>query len=287
MNGWEQVVIASETVEAVVLPGLGARLHRLSAFGHEVLLSPASVETHLSEPFQWGGYVLAPWCNRTMPDTTSVAGRSVTLPANFPDGTAIHGQVYAASWQRIGDASFAIEAGGGGWPWRYRVEAGFEAAGSSLIASLRLTNIDDGPMPAGLGLHPWFAGDVEVVIRAARAIASNKRQHAPVEPVEGDLELRHQRPLAAGLDAAWTDLGQPPVELHWPRRGLSATLRAPGASWIVAADAAKRGAIAVEPQTHAPFGLRRLLDGEPGGLSLLAPGSSLELEMRLEFALAP
>jgi hypothetical protein len=43
------------------------------------------------------------------------------------------------------------------------------------------------------------------------------------------------------------------------------------------------GAVAVEPVTHRPWALRRLADGERGGMRLLAPGEAQELVLTLEF----
>jgi hypothetical protein len=40
-------------------------------------------------------------------------------------------------------------------------------------------------------------------------------------------------------------------------------------------------ATAVEVQSHAPDGLRRLLNGEPGALDLLPPGAELAIEMTI------
>jgi hypothetical protein len=40
-------------------------------------------------------------------------------------------------------------------------------------------------------------------------------------------------------------------------------------------------ATAVEPQTHGPDGLRRLVNGEPDALTLLGPGQALALELEL------
>jgi galactose mutarotase-like enzyme len=53
---------------------------------------------------------------------------------------------------------------------------------------------------------------------------------------------------------------------------------------IVAAYAPERGAIAAEPQTHAPEGLRRLANREPGALTMINPGDSLELPISIAFA---
>ena len=54
-------------------------------------------------------------------------------------------------------------------------------------------------------------------------------------------------------------------------------------AYVVAASPSELDAIAVEPQTHAPQGLRRLINGEPGALALLDPGGSLSLITELTF----
>jgi galactose mutarotase-like enzyme len=51
----------------------------------------------------------------------------------------------------------------------------------------------------------------------------------------------------------------------------------------VAASPADVAAIAVEPQTHALPGLRRLLVHEPGAPTLLAPGEVLAVDYELRF----
>jgi hypothetical protein len=51
--------------------------------------------------------------------------------------------------------------------------------------------------------------------------------------------------------------------------------------YVVAASPGALDAIAIEPETHAPQGLRRLLSGEPGGLMLLDPGRRLDLGVEL------
>jgi galactose mutarotase-like enzyme len=87
-----------------------------------------------------------------------------------------------------------------------------------------------------------------------------------------------------GLDATWTDLGEPPVVLDWPDARIRATMTVTAPTrFIVAANLAGSDAVAVEPQTHAPDGIRRLQNGEPGSLALLEPGSTLELVMGLAF----
>jgi hypothetical protein len=63
-----------------------------------------------NDPFFWGAYVMAPWCNRVVPEPIEVGGRTVALGPNFRDGTAIHGQVYASPWTVDGDGRYTIRA---------------------------------------------------------------------------------------------------------------------------------------------------------------------------------
>jgi aldose 1-epimerase len=276
-------------LEVELVPQLGARLHRVRAFGHDLLRTPATPDLHASDPFFWGGYVMAPWCNRVDATATVVGGRRVRLPANFPDGSAIHGQVYARPWERTGAGSFRVSGGDDGWPWAYEVtlDAAVEAAGTNgaaLHLRLAVTNRSDEPMPAGIGLHPWFVEPVRVRIAADRVFPGNVESPARPVAVSGPYDLREPARLGPGVDATWSDLHDPPVRLAWPSTGVTAemALRAP-TRYVCAAGAAQLGAVAVEPQTHAPQGIRRLLRGEPGGLAWLAPAESVALEIDLSF----
>jgi aldose 1-epimerase len=272
-------------IEVELLPGLGARLHRLRVFGIDLLRTPDDVEMHRRDPFYWGGYVMAPWCNRIEAVPTGVAGHEVRLASNFPDGSAIHGQVFLEPWSRSVDGRLVARGGGGGWPWPYEVELRAAAADTHLRVDLALTNLADGPMPAGLGLHPWFLRPLEVQVAAPTVVASNTDPSATIEAVSGDLDLRVRRPIPDDIDAAWPDPGDPAVELRWPAVGIEATLRlrSSAGSAIVAASPRDLGAAAIEPQTHLPQGLGRLLRGQPGALELLAPGATLRLAIEWQF----
>jgi len=282
----EQVVLRSQHVELTVLPGLGARLHSLRVDGHELLRAPDDVRVHEDDPFFWGGYVMAPWCNRVATGPQEVAGREIDLASNFPDGSAIHGLVYAAPWQRTGAGSFAIEREGEGWPWRYRVELAVGLEDASLTLAQRLVNLSDGRMPGGIGLHPWFVGRPEIKINSAQTYGPNSDPTAEPVPVSGELDLRTRAAMAEGLDAAWTEVRDPQVELWWREPGQRAVWHMSTATpHVVAANPPERRAMAVEPQTHAVQGLRRLLRGEPGALALVEPGAALELVTRIDFDL--
>jgi len=261
-----------------VAPELGARVHRLRAFGVDLLRTPQDLDAHRRDPFFWGCYVMAPWCNRLDCRPVNIAGRTVALSPNFPDGSAIHGQVYAQPWQQVNDRRLEILAGGNTWPWRYKVAMDITAADAAITLDYMLTNVDDVPMPAGIGIHPWFAKPVEVLIPAHSVYPANAATAAKPEPVSPPFDLRSCAVMADDLDATWTGLTEQIVRLRWPQHEITASLAfAADQSCVVGASPAHLDAVAIEPQTHAPAGLRRLLHAQPQPMRLLDPGTSLSI----------
>ncbi|HSI99730.1 MAG TPA: hypothetical protein VLA59_05035 [Patescibacteria group bacterium] len=285
-RGVEHVTWRTDELEVTVLPGLGCRLHRLRAFGVDLLRTPEDARRHAEEPFFWGAYVMAPWTNRADPGPMTIAGRRVDLEPNFPDGTAIHGLVATAAWERTAEASFRIAPASDGWPWAHEVQADIELAGPRLRLAYRLTNRADGPMPGGIGLHPWFRGPVGIALSAGSVHPDNgARDPGPVPP-SGRFAL-DGGPLPDGLDATWLDVRPPGVDLRWPTLGIRARLAADAGGapvHVAVASPTDVAAVAIEPVTNRPWALRRLAHGEPGGMRLLAPGEALELAISLEFA---
>jgi aldose 1-epimerase len=286
----EEVVLASDELEVVLLPGIGCRLHRLRAFGADLLRTPNDPATHRDDPFFWGGYVLAPWANRVSARPTTIAGRRVDLPANFADGTAIHGQVYAAPWRRTGDGSFAVEAGGDGWPWRYEVTLDVVIDGPRLRLAYRLVNCSEEPMPAGLGLHPWWVRPVEVALDARAVHPRNGEADAEPVPAADAWALRGSEP-PSGLDATWLEVDPPAVRLRWPDVALSAAIgiasEGAAATHVAVATPADPDATAIEPVTHAPWALDRLSRGRAGDIALVEPGASIDLGIQCAFTAQP
>jgi aldose 1-epimerase len=279
-----ELVLRSDELEVVLLPELGGRIHRLRAFGTDLLRTPPNPGHHADDPFFWGAYVMAPWCNRVQPGPIRIAGRTVDLPPTFADGSAIHGQVFVRPWRVRADGSLHVAGGGDGdgWPWRYEVEAEVMVEGPSLTCDYRLVNRSDGPMPAGIGLHPWFRRPVALRIPADAVYTANAGSAPDPVPVAGAYDLRVARVPDADLDGTWTALAAPRIALAWPPDGIAASIEVEAERLLVAvATPGHLDAVAVEPQTHGPDGLRRLANGEPDALALLPPGAALRLTMRI------
>jgi aldose 1-epimerase len=278
----EELRYANDAIEVVVLPQVGARLHRLRAFGHDLLRTPNDPAVHVEDPFFWGAYVMAPWCNRIAAELIEFGSRRIHLAPNFGDGTAIHGQVYSRPWRAQDDGSLVVSAGGEGWPWRYEVRMRLAVDGASVRIRLDLTNVDDEPMPAGLGIHPWFQKPLRIAIHADRVFPDNLDGDAEPRPVTGPLDLRVLGEIPDDLDATWADVADPAVDLEWPGRVRARMVIETRPGFVVAASPRQPPAVAVEPQTHAPQGIRRLMNGEPAALAMLAPGGTLSIAIRLD-----
>jgi len=279
------LVIENESIRVELLPSVGARLHRLRVFGLDLLRTPDDSAEHARDPFRWGAYVMAPWCNRMAAVPTEVDGQTVSVPSNFPDGTAIHGQVYDAPWAVESDQSLSVTGGGEGWPWPYQCSLRISVKDAVLTVDQSLTNLADAPMPGGLGLHPWFRRPIGLRINADAVLASNLDPDGSVETATGPMDLRAMRSVPDDLDATWLAPGDPAVELAWPEVGVTALMRVTSTAGrcIVVASPSSLDAVAIEPQTHAPQGLRRFLRGEPGGLHAIEPGGVLRLTTELTF----
>ena len=279
------LTIADGPIEVELLPDVGARVHRLRVFGHDLLRTPEDPSAHQRDPFRWGAYLMAPWCNRIAAAPTVVDDQLVSLAPNFEDGTAIHGQVHSARWQLAPDGTLSVRSGDDGWPWPYQCRLRVGATDAVLTLELSLTNLGRTPMPCGLGLHPWLRRPLEVRVNAGTVLRSNMDPDARAVPVSGSWDLREMRPMPDDLDAAWPTPGDPAVELGWPDCGVQAVMRvrSDAGAWIVAASPSSVDAVAIEPQTHAPHGLHRFLNGEQGALHPLEPGGTLELTTELAF----
>jgi galactose mutarotase-like enzyme len=139
-------------------------------------------------------------------------------------------------------------------------------------------------MPSGLG-QTLVSATLELRIDADSVVRSNLDPDAVVTAASGRWDLRAMQAVPGDLDATWLAPDDPAVELRWPELGVIGSMRmqSTAESWIAVASPATLDAVAVEPQTHAPQGLRRFLRGEPGAMHATEPGGVLGLTTELTF----
>lgn len=285
---------------------------------------PANVE------FSMGDAILAPFANRIRGTrsrddatiTTSVAGHTVTLPANWggkapgAERYAMHGLLLGARVRHVQrettrsrDAVRArYDAGdfGGHWPSRTTLDFEYALTPQRFEISVRATNDGDEPLPMGIGSHPYFripSGDraqarLHVPARL-RALVNDYDEVLPTGELQAVHDTRYDytapegRPLGdAYLDDCFTDLVRDPngdVVCRIIDPASSFELRVTGESPAITAVQVyappNEAYIALEPQFNLadPFGS----EWSPGidtGMVLLSPGESVDYRVALEMS---
>lgn len=252
------------------------------------VLRPSASDS--TDPAAMACFPMAPFCNRLREGRLAVGGRSVNIPPNRPgEPHPLHGQAWLAPWtaERRGSDRAVMRClhEPDHWPWRYEAVQTVSAAHEGVLLRLELRNLDEQPMPAGLGLHPYFPSGPEVRVRTRvggvlLADADGLPSGAP-SPITAAFDLADRAMAAGALDhgyAGWSGR----LDIHYPGHivGLQASSDAgwlqvyapPGEPWFCA-----------EPMTHASGGLHAPeAQWTELGVRILQPGQTLSLEMRLE-----
>lgn len=268
--------------QAELRPGVGGAIAALRHGGRDVLrpMPPAS-----DDPLQAACFPLAPYCNRIRAGRFRFAGREVVMPPNFaPEPHSLHGLSWQRSWQMESAAESKCVLnddydGAGPWPWAYRAQQRIRLGPKGCAITLMLTNRSREPMPAGLGLHPYFRRRAETTVRFA----------------SDHVLLSGSDPLPTGISApaghfAEFDAGSPlPREtidhcfVGWQGQ---ATLRDDHGTIALAAEGAPHlhlyapadgSALCLEPVTHTPDALNLM----PQEMIVLPPGCAASITMRI------
>ena len=122
-------------------------------------------------PLEASCFPLVPYANRIAGGRFDWQGRKVQLERNFtPETSSIHGLGWEAAWQVTSSRDFKLAMehshdGQTGWPWSYHAQQRVRLGEKGCAITLNCTNLSDTPMPAGLGLHPYFRRRPETKVR--------------------------------------------------------------------------------------------------------------------------
>jgi aldose 1-epimerase len=117
-------------------------------------------------------FPLVPFSNRVAHGRFAANGRLVRLSPNFPGAShphPLHGFGWRAEWRVVrqsgNSAVLEHRHDAAEWPWAYLARQEFRLDDNGLTISLAIENRADEPMPAGLGLHPYFPRNERTVYR--------------------------------------------------------------------------------------------------------------------------
>lgn len=265
-------------------PDLGGSIARLTVDGRDVLRPTADGETDI---LQVACFPLVPYANRIADGRFSFDGRAVTLPA-LPQFTphALHGDGWLSAWkveaQGATSARMAYRHDAGDWPWAYEAIQTFALTDAGLRVDLSVRNLSDAPMPAGLGLHPYFpVGPDTRLTLTATSVWRAEGSLIPTAQV-GTADVLDWSQGRSVADAPFVDHcyagwdGSARIEVE----GRATTVRASSNAGWAHVYAPGEDFCCVEPVTHRPNALHAPA-GEASGLAVLQSGEGMAMWMEI------
>jgi aldose 1-epimerase len=287
----EQIAIAHGDQRAVICE-VGATLRTYVRGGVPVIEGFAAEDL----PDGARGQIMFPWPNRLSEEPWEFSGRRAYPAIDDPGtGTAIHGNV---RWR-----PFRVEQVNQNrallsltvlptpdYPFAAALNVAYHLGSQGLTVTTHVTNLDEVPIPVGVGFHPYLAvtsdtvegTELEVPARAYVATDSRLLPTGAILPVNGNERDFTESKSVSGheLNVTYTELvrddsGWATVRVRDARGGLVELQM--DRTWpyvqLYTGDELARGrrrtSIAVEPMTCPPEGLRSgkdLIVLEPGQL---------------------
>ena len=235
-----------------------------------------------------GCFPLVPFSNRIAYGRFAWDGREHVLDRNFGDHPhTIHGVGWQRAWTVVeaGVASAALtlqhDAAGEqarSWPFAFAAEQRFTLTANALHVALTLRNLHPSPVPAGLGLHPYFPSAGGAALRFNATHAWRNTNSLPIERGAVPAEWNHsrgQRIGVASLDNCFTGWDGK-AGISWASNGHTLSIEADELfRHLIVYTPSGQDFFCVEPVSHMPDAINRMNSITDNGLRILAPGEAL------------
>jgi aldose 1-epimerase len=283
----DAVTLSSGNLELRLSPSVGGAISSFTWIG-EGGPRPILRECHspLENVLDAACFPLVPFVNRIRGGCFDFRGRTVRLSPNMAgDPSPLHGQGWLNPWE-IGqaDASSAVLTYGheaGEWPWSYEALQEFRVEANAFHLRLACTNRSDGPMPCGLGFHPYFpCGARTRIVTQVEVVWTVDDNVLPVArmPAEGRYAIGDDPVCGRGLDngyGGWSGRALL-TDPDWP---FEVELSSDEARFFQLYSPETGGIFGAEPVTHANAALNEPVeDWATLGLRILEPGETMELK---------
>ncbi len=267
-------------------PNLGAAITRLR-WRELDILRPASDD--IADPLATGSFPLAPYANRIAGGAFRFNDETVVIPATPGfEPHALHGVAWRRDWTVLRSDSRSVVLvlacePSPDWPWAWTATHRLSLDDDGLALDLKITNGASGPMPAGLGLHPYFATDDATVLTVpAPLVWLNGADQIPERLAQASDLIDWSAgagvagaPFVDNAYAEWSGVAR----LEHPGHVVEMT-GSPNARWVQIYAPGASNFVCVEPVTHRPDAHNAAAD-EDSGLTILDLGQSLTVSARI------
>jgi aldose 1-epimerase len=276
------VTLRQGAAEASLLPQLGGAVGSFTIERRAVL---RPTPDHPTDPLETACFPLVPYANRIAGGRFIFGGKPYALPPNHPGfPQALHGLGWVVPWavpeQTENSAVLTCShRADEHWPWDWSAMQRIELSAHELRIALELANTSQQPMPAGLGLHPYFIRDSGDVLQfEADGLWRNSDVMIPDRPAPADALGNFARG-AVPPDQSLIDN----CYFGWngsARWGEGVTLHATGSSFLHVYAPPGEDFVCLEPTSQMPDALNQPSFAQAGG-RVLAPGASQMLKMKI------
>ena len=285
------VVLQAGQLDMQLNPSVGGSISRFDWLdGDRSTALLRKCNSHSENVLDAASFPLVPYVNRIRGARFTFRGREVRLAPNMAgDPSPLHGQGWLNAWQvdhsdeRSAVLTFRHRAGE--WPWDYEARQEFQLDEQGLSIRLICRNSSDGPMPCGLGQHPYFNCGPTTRIDTFVTHAWTIDEHVlPVEkvPAIGRFQLKDRLVCGQDLDHGFAGWGGS-ATITDPDRPFALRMSSPDARFFQLYSPLAGGIFVAEPVTHANAALNEPeVRWQELGLRVLEPGEAMSLDMRLE-----
>ena len=258
-------------------------------------MRPATIEDiNNRNPLGMSCFPLLPYSGRIRHGAFRFDGVDIKLPLNFlPELHSIHGHGWQNVWKPIEQSTnrLVIEYRHlpDEWIWEYVARQTFELCEEVMSVKIELRNNSEWPMPAGLGLHPYFPRTAKAIIRASTThvwLADDEVMPVKLSRTDlcSDLDTG-MYPQKTAIDNAFTGWPGNAV-IEWPEHDARLTISATeDLAHLVVFSPADETYFCVEPVSHCPDAFNLAAMGRKDtGMMVLAAGESVSSSMYFRFA---
>lgn len=230
-------------------------------------------------------FPMLPFANRAPGNVLRVGDTQYPIKPNTAEPNALHGCAWQRPWwvvrreqQRL---ELGLEVAPASYAFAFSARQIFSLRAQGLTVTLSLTNTHSQPIPAGLGLHPYFPRGATTKMRfAADRFWLEGPGYLPTESIETPPELDFAEP--GSLPVHWRNNcysgWQGKAEITQPDLGYRLTMTASTLlTDLMLFTPLASPVFALEPQSHtvaATDTTRLVAHAQP--LALLQPGESIE-----------
>ena len=285
----ETLTLESGRSRLVLQPETGGTISRYSTereLGTLDWMRPAGEKEQDGDILDLSCFPLVPFSSRIRDGSFRFSGQEFRLPLNFlPGKHTIHGHGWKAPWQVIEQtadkALLQYVHLPDEWPWSYRALQFYDLEEEKLSVRLELQNTSDAPMPAGVGLHPYFVRTPRARVRAnCEGMWVNDDEVMPLrlDPLPPDRNIREGLEVETGfIDNTFTGWDRR-AWIEWPEwnAGLLIESETP-MDFLVVYAPLNEDFFCVEPVSNVTDAFNMMARGEPGhGTRVLEAEESLK-----------